>query len=208
MDYGASEIDSLMRLPTAELIRKRPGMYIGATDRVGAAVMLAAAAAVLFGLTVDRSGARRPLVYGRHMFLDLSLIGRRGTVLLDYDAIECPDFEDRCAYLCANRDLLGATELETHDQADIANFPIISALSTGLVIKTHAVGGPRTILQDDDPVDVTFPPARKDSQIAIAFDLRELFDLSAISQDFLEGFVRGAAYIPGVVIRSVTHKAQ
>ena len=182
-------------------------MYIGATDRVGAAVMLTSAADVLFGLTVDRSGARRPLIYSHHAFLDVSLQGRRAMVSLDYMASECPDFADRCAYLVANREDLWASDLETRP-CDVATFPVVSALSTGLVLRTRSAVGSQTILRDEDPVGMAFPPLAKDRQIAIAFDLPELFDLSGTSQDFLEGFVRGNRTIPGVVIRSVTHEPQ
>ena len=203
-EYDPSMIEIL---PPSEFIRKRPGMYIGATDRVGAAVMLTSAADALFGLTVDRNGTQRPLIYSHHAFLDLSLQGRRAMVSLDYMASECPDFADRCAYLVANRETLLARDLETRP-GDIAPFPVVSALSTGLVLKTSSAAGSQTIVEDDDPVDMTLPPLAKDRQIAIAFDLLELFDLSGMSEDFLEGFIRGNKYIPGVVIRSVTHEPQ
>jgi len=205
MEYDPSGIEVLS---APELIRKRPGMFLGGVGRVAAATLITCAADVLCGLTVNRSGAQRPLIYSHHAFLDVSLVGHRSMVVLDFNASECPDFDERCSYLIANREFLWASDLETRSGNDIATFPIVSALSTGMVIKTRTAAGPRTVLQDESNVDVTFPPLVNDSQVAIAFDLWENLDLSEISQDFLDGFIRGNRNISGVLIRSVTHKAQ
>ena len=204
MQYDPSYIEVLSG---PEHIRNRPGMYLGGTDRVAAAFLIAGAADVLLGLTVDHFGERRKgPVFEYHAFLDVSLTGRRATLHLEYSSQECPDFDLRCRYLAENRDNQVSFRYampRNTSAASVVPLPVVSALSTGMVLATPS----GVILHDPDPVEISFGSSSKDSQIAIGFDFRDILELEKMSQDFLEGFVHGNCYVPGLVVRSVTYRA-
>jgi len=181
-----------------EAVQERPGMYLGATDRLAGVRLVGIVIDVIARLTAR---LETPLLFPGHAFLDVGIIGRDVDILLDFSATECPDILDRCEHLVglfeSTWERVGSDTLATWE----TDFFIAKSLAKNLCISRSSraqvfpiIGTPMTNHSD----------TTKDTCIRATFHIKDQIDLDGLSDDYLKGFVQGSDHARGLVLRQTT----
>ncbi|MDQ2090618.1 hypothetical protein [Marimonas arenosa] len=194
--------DGIPAMEFDDAVRKRPGMYLGDTGRVGTARLIGSAVYILAMLTHARRD-NGPW-YSHHAFLDVSLDGRTVTTVIDHHPDEAPDIAQRCAALTQNRENPRRDDgLGPRAFFGFADLPVLSALTEGLhIIRSIGDNRAQTVLADPAPLAIKLAPGVKGAAIASRFEIRDQVDPRGLTLDFLEGFLEGRRMV-GLVLRDI-----
>ncbi|MDC0658743.1 hypothetical protein N6L27_12095 [Leisingera sp. SS27] len=173
---------------------------MGDLAALGTARLIGLAAELLAALAANRDDVP---CFAHHAFLDVRLEGRTVAAVLDFHPEECPGISSRCAALLENQHDVSPAMFAGKKEPK-ALLAMLMALSADLRVSYSLGSTEEAVISNRSLVFPAQPAARQGAWIAAHFQFVEQIDSSGLTQDYLEGFLQGAAIMPGLLVRDIT----